>query len=221
MRSRRYSIFFGAFLTTWGCAHDTRPVRPDDMTVEQHEATAQQEMKMAQAEEADAYTNAPGESALNASNDPELYLYPQSGNLVQSSLEHAQLLERQARAHEDAAVELASAENAECKAIALPERSTCPVLGSVTQVSNIAGGVRVEFTAPARAAAALPRMRCHLAYAKAHGFSNTPDCALYIRDVDFRPDPDPRALDIVATNSRTMARTTAEIRRRIRATTGR
>ena len=132
-----------------------------------------------------------GERAVNASNDPELYLYPQSGNGAE--LARARPAARtEARAHEDAAVELASAENG-CKAIALPNAAPVLCSGPSRTVSNIAGGVRVEFTAPARAAAALPRMRCHLAYAKAHGFSNTPDCALYIRDVDFRPDPDPRA----------------------------
>jgi hypothetical protein len=189
------------------------------MTVEQHEAAARGEMKRAKAEEAASYTDAPGATDLNASNDPELYLYPQSGNLVQSPLEDAQLLEQRARQHEQAAADLTRSEDAQCTAVPAAERSTCPFLGSITQVTDIEGGARIEPKDPARVASLLPRMLCHLAYARAHGFSSAPECALYIRGVDFHATPDGRAIDIVASPPKTMAQTAAEIRRRVRAST--
>jgi hypothetical protein len=198
-----------ACLTGVGCAHGTRP---DDMTAEQHQAAAQKEQKKAQQEEATAYTNAPGANALNAGIEPELYLYPQAG-VPQDHLADARRLQEHAREHEQAAAQLQQFEEAECKGLPASQRSTCPLMRSITDVGDIDGGVRIRFVDQSHASTALPRMRCHYAYARAHGFSNSPDCALYIRGVDFRQSSDPHAIDIVSNDPKT----TAEIRKRMHA----
>lgn len=196
-------------LAAMGCAHGTRP---DDMTAEQHQAAAQKEESKAQREAATAYTNAPGANPMNAGIEPELYLYPQAG-VPQDHLADARRLQEHAREHEQAAAELQRYEEAECKGLAPSQRSTCPLMRSIADVRDIDGGVRIRFVDEGHASTALPRMRCHYAYARAHGFSNSPDCALYIRGVDFRQSPDARAIDVVSSDPKT----TDEIRRRMHA----
>lgn len=181
------------------------------MTAGQHQAAAQKEQKAAQKEAAVAYTDAPGANPLNAGIEPELYLYPQGG-VTQDHLAHAQRLQEHAREHEKAADDLEHFEDAECKGPSASQRSTCPLMGYISDVRDVEGGVRIRFADQSRASAAVPRMRCHDAYARAHGFANRPDCALYIRGVDIRQTPDSQALDIVSGDPNT----TAEIRKRAR-----
>lgn len=217
MMSLRFaSTFVGACLAIAACAHGTPS---QDMTVEQHEAAARQDRKQENREVTAAYAGAPGTNPLNGPSAPELYLHPQSEDLVRPPLARAQILEQHAREHEQAAAELQHFEDAECKTLPAQERGTCPLLGSITGVQDIEGGVRIKFNDSARASALLPRMRCHQAYARAHGFTDSPDCALYIRGVDFRPGPDAQTIDIVASDPSTMPQVTAEIRKRVHAST--
>ncbi len=181
------------------------------MTAEQHQAAAQKEEKAAQKEAAVAYTDAPGANPLNAGLEPELYLYPQAG-VAQDHLAHAKRLEDHAREHEKAAAELEHFEDAECKDLSASQRSTCPLMGYVSDVRDVEGGVRIRFADQSRASAAVPRMRCHYAFARAHGFTNSPDCALYVPGVDIKQTPDPQSIDIVSGDPKT----TAEIRKRAR-----
>lgn len=214
--NRNSNLVLPCLLAVWGCAHGTRP---QDMTAEQHRAVAQQEDREAHKEAAAAYSGAPGASALNAGINPELYLYPQGSDLGQNEWSDAQRLELRAREHEQAAADLERSEDAECKTVPTPQRTTCPLLGSVNEIRDIDGGERVRFNDPARASALLPQMRCHYAYARAHGFSDSPQCALYMQGLDFRQDVDPHAIDIVVVGGG--AKATAELRRRVAMATGR
>jgi hypothetical protein len=59
-------------------------------------------------------------------------------------------------------------------------------------------------------------MRCHYAYARAHGFAQGQDCALYVPGAEFRDADDPHAIDIVGKDRKT----SDEIRKRVHAAFG-
>ncbi len=189
------------------CAHEPSP---GEMSVEQNRAAAWEESRQAQHELAIASQRS---TPLNAGINPELYLYPQGSNLAQAQVDDARRLERQAAEHAQAAAELEQLEAGECEHVRPQQRDVCPALGPVTNVSDIDGGARVVFGDPVRASMWLSLVRCHYAYARAHGVVNNPDCVMYLPGVEFLPTPDPRVVDVVARNPRTAT----EIRRRVHA----
>jgi hypothetical protein len=189
------------------CAHETPP---SEMSVEQNRAAAWEASRQAQNELAIASQRS---TPANAGIAPELYLYPQGSNLAQAQVDDARRLEKQAAEHEQAAAELEQAEAVECENVQPAQRSVCPSLGPVTSISDTDGGVRIAFGDPVQASMWLSRVRCHYAYARAHGVVNNPDCVLYLPDVEFLPTSNPRLVDVVARDPRTAA----EIRRRAHA----
>lgn len=116
-----------------------------------------------------------------------------------------------ARAHAAAAETLEHFEAAECKMIAAPERSACPILVSVVAVRDIDRGVRIELPADAHVDRLANRMRCHLAYARAQGFANAPSCPLYMKGVDIRQSKDGRAIEVLGAERAVVS----EIRKRV------
>jgi hypothetical protein len=114
--------------------------------------------------------------------------------------------------HELAGTTLATFEATACEGVPRSARAACPLLGPAVAIDDVPGGVRVTFTPTVHVEAALAAMRCHLAYASAHGWGANAGCPLYVPGIEVRAGGDPRTIEIVSANPSV----TAEIRRRSR-----
>lgn len=119
---------------------------------------------------------------------------------------------RHAQQHLAAAAYLEAFEQAECKNLPPATRAACPLLGPVTRIADVAGGVRVWFADRTPVDTILAHMRCHLAYAQTAGFEAATACPLYVRGIEIIRASDPRAIDILSKD----ASVVAEIRKRAR-----
>ncbi len=116
-------------------------------------------------------------------------------------------------AHGTTALQLARFESAACRGIEPKARGACPLLGPVTVISDLPGGVRVEFAATVSVDSVLAGMRCHYSFAEARGFSEeAAACPLYIRGLHLERSTDGKAIDITITP----AALVNEVRKRVR-----
>ena len=123
-------------------------------------------------------------------------------------LDEAETRSAHAAAHKKAAEELEHFEDAECQKLPPHTRASCPMLGPALGMAEIKNGVRVDFQPGVPVAAVIAHMRCHLAYAHAHGYS--PDCPLYMNGVKIDATPDGKGAVITTDKSGDVA----ELRRR-------
>jgi hypothetical protein len=135
-----------------------------------------------------------------------------SYNPTEWHLAEANRLREHAGQHRKAAQALERFEANECKAFPPTTRAACPLLGPVTSIDDIGGGVRVSFAPGTRVDAVVAHMRCHFAYAQAQGFAEAAACPLYVRGIDIRRGSDALSVEIVSKDPGT----TAEIRARSR-----
>jgi hypothetical protein len=185
------------------------------MSAEAHHKEAQKEEQGAQEETQIARTEWPSEP-MNALAVPDQYLSQTTQDPKTMHLVRARYLEEHAREHERAAAELERFEDKECQSLPGTKREACPMLGPIVETKDIDGGVRVRYRDGTDVQAMLPLMRCHYAYARAHGFQDNHDCPLYVRGEGFRAASEPNALEIVSQDTKD-SKTVAEIRRRVRA----
>ncbi len=195
-----------ALLSLFAAACATTPasptVHPEDLSAAAHRQEAARERARAE----DAYARwqpgarVPLPGAPIGSNDaPRMYpidLYPY--NPTDRALSDAERHLRHAREHEAAAAALESFEEGECHDFAPKVRAACPVLGPVATIDDRTDGVRVVFAAGAPVEAIVAHMRCHLAFARARGFTDAGDCPLYMRGVAIAASADGHAVDLTS-----------------------
>jgi hypothetical protein len=188
----------------FGCGQSNQTVKPSDMSAEAHRQEAQKAAAAADREQRKADTPVPPPNLATGGGNPEGYYYDRS--VYDASNEHlarARELGEHARQHEAAAATLEKFEQAECKQFPAATRAACPLLGPVVSITDIPRGVTVRFADGTRADAVLAHMRCHLAFAQAHGFGPAASCPLYMKGIDIRAGSDPRTIDIVSANAKT------------------
>jgi hypothetical protein len=197
-----------------GCGGGHSAVRPDQMSAEGHLQEAQKDRAASNSElqQSNSPALAPNLSSPPGSN-PQAYDYPaEAYNPKTEHLFRAQELSKHAQQHEAAAAALESFEQAECKQFPPATRAACPLLGPVVELVDVPGGVRARFAEGTRVDAVVAHMRCHFAYAQAHGFGEMAGCPLYVRGIEIRRASDPRAVEIIGRD----AAVTSEIRNRAR-----
>ena len=199
-------IMFCAGISLAGCSHE---VRPDDMSAEAHRAAAQKEHQAAQREMVKAALDSPGRDPANLGTilEPEV-----NSNLAFDPALQARSLDRRAQEHEQAASELENREAVECKSVPDSERYVCPSLGSVTNVQEVPGGVRLRLAVGTRADELLSALQCMNAYSRAHGLAESLGCVSSLKGVVFRETSDAHAIDVLGENSKA----TQEIRKAVR-----
>lgn len=214
MRTTRLALLWVTGL--WGCAHG---VRPDSMSAEEHRQQADKDLKQAHTEVVRAAVAPPipppplGVSATN----PVGYAYPLDVNTPsEAHLMRARQLEVHAHQHQNAAKQLEGSVQDECKGLAPETRASCPMLGPVTQVADVAGGVKVTFAPQARVESVAAQMRCHFAYAQAHGFDTLIDCPLYVRGLKIQVTDDGQAIELTGPDARTAEVIRARSREEVR-----
>ena len=187
----------------WGCSHE---VRPDSMSAEQHRQQADKDMVQARTEVVRASVTPPipapqlaGSATAPAGSDYPLAVY----NPAEAHMMRARQLEAHAHQHQDAAKKLEGFVQDECKGLPPETRASCPMLGPVAQLADVAGGVKVTFTPHTRVDAVATHMRCHFAYAQAHGFDTLIDCPLYVRGLQIRVTEDGQAIELTSSDPAT------------------
>jgi len=182
--------------TTWAlglllgaaCAAREPNVKPTDMSAADHRAEAEHQRQLAQ-EDFDRYRpgagrvvalESPGAAATGNVTFPISVYNPTEGYL-RAADEHRE----HAREHERAAAALEKFEEGACREFPERTRAACPLLGPVTKIEDVAHGVRVTFAPGTRVDAVTDHMRCHYAYARAHGFDGRVSCPLYMEGIDI------------------------------------
>lgn len=203
MRNCKLNAFTGVacFLATAsaGCSHE---VRPDSLSAEQHRQVADKELKQAHTEAIRATVAPP--IPVPAVAPYEVPTYPiEVYNPGEQHMMRARQLEAHARQHQAAASKLEAFVQDECKGLPPETRAVCPMLGPVSQLSDIPGGVRIWFTPRTRVDAVAAHMRCHFAYAQAHGFDTLIDCPLYVRGLHIQLSDDGKAIDLTSQDAAT------------------
>ena len=201
-------------LLGFACGGGTAGVRPDEMSAQEHRREAQRERAVAEehmaAHDAASQGYDPGVVGAPGPTLPfGLHLYdPAASHLEEAERHSAHALE-----HEAAARELERFEAAECGAVPVRERAACPILGPVTAIVDIPGGVRVRFRPGTDIAAVEARMRCHFAFARTRGFADATSCPLYVRGLHIQRAADGLSIDLTGPGD-----TAREIRHRARET---
>jgi hypothetical protein len=192
-----------------GCATAGRPVPLEETSAEGHRREAERERVAARALEREA-AQRPWEVDPSYDPDRDRALGYEPTN---DRLDEAERRRVHAAAHAAAAAQLERFESEACVGVDQQERAACPLLGPVTSIRDIRGGVRVELTPGTPLAALAASMRCHHAFARARGFSpEAASCPLYMNGIRIHLSADGGALEILGST----AATVAEVRRRSR-----
>ena len=195
-------ILVSAIGVALGCGQSNQAVKPTAMSAEANRQEAQKVSAAANRELNEANTPAvPPNLAANSGGNPQGYYYDTSVyNTKDQHLARARSLAEHARQHEAAAATLEKFEESECKQFPASTRAACPLLGPVTRITDVAGGVRVQLAGGARADAVLAHMRCHLAFAQARGFDTAASCPLYMRGIEIRGGMEPRTIEVLSSD---------------------
>ncbi len=187
-------------------------VRPDDMSAANHRQAAERESRLAREQVASRSPTSPARPrAVDAAGQDYRHSVPIYTPL-EGPLAAAEAHRQHARDHARAADFLERFEATACRAVPPSSRAACPLLGPLTDVDDISGGVRARFKAGTPVDSVVAQMRCHYAYARARAFDVAASCPLYMPGIDIRRGDDPMTVDIV---SRT-ADTATKIRARSR-----
>jgi hypothetical protein len=183
------------------CAGSQPRVKPDDMSAADHREAARHERELAK-QTAALYDPgaarvspvAPVGAVENGVVFPLSIYNPTEGYLREADKHRAH-----ARQHERAAGTLEHFEDGACGEFPERTRAACPLLGPVTQIDDVAKGVRVTFVARARVDAIVEHMRCHYAYARSRAFDARVTCPLYMPGITIQRSGD-RAVDLLASD---------------------
>jgi hypothetical protein len=184
--NRKMSWAIG-FLLGAACAAREPNVKPTDMGAAEHRAEAEHQRGLARddashyrPDDARVVALAPPGNAMAGVEFPVSVYNPTEGYLQQADEHRAH-----AKEHERAAAALEKFEEGECKAFPERTRAACPLLGPVTKIDDVERGVRVTFAPGTRVDAVAAHMRCHYAYARAHGFDARVSCPLYMPGLEI------------------------------------
>lgn len=171
-------------LAVAGCGGATADgTRPDDMSAEEHREAARAEEQRAEAHEE---RREPGAASMPRARSSSEFYPPDLYDPTQVHSGHAHVHEEHAEAHRQAAQALEQFEQEQCASFPAETRSSCPLLGTVTDVEEIEGGVRVRFAEDANVEAITAHVRCHFAYARTQGYEGMDACPLYLEGVSIR-----------------------------------
>lgn len=187
-------------------------VRPDDMSAAKHRQEAERESRLAREQ---AASRVPDIARAPARADAAGQDYRRSVPIytpLEGELAAAEVHRQYARDHARAADFLERFEATECREFPPSSRAACPLLGPLTGVDDIPGGVRARFKPGTPVGAVVAHMRCHYAYARARAFDVAASCPLYMPGIDIRRDDDPMAVDIVSRDADTAGKIRARSR---------
>jgi hypothetical protein len=201
--------FVPVLLLVAACATAGAPVPVEETSAEGHRQEAERERQAARTLEREA-AERPWEVDPSYDPDRDRALGYEPAN---DRMDEAERRRAHAAAHAAAAAQLERFESEACAGVDRRERAACPLLGPVTSIRDIRGGVRIELTPGTPMAALAASMRCHHAFARARGFSpEAASCPLYMSGIRIGLSADGEALEILGSSTATIA----EVRKRSR-----
>jgi hypothetical protein len=199
---RKLSWIVAGLIVGAACAAREPNVKPNDMSAAEHRAEAQHQRELAQ-ESRDRYQPGAGRPvplAPPGQPEPGGVVFPLSVyNPTEGYLREADKHREHARQHEKAAAALEKFEEGECREFPERTRAACPLLAPVAKIDDVDRGVRVTFAPGTRVDAVAAHMRCHYAYARAHGFDARVSCPLYMPGIEIA-QTGPSAVEIKTHN---------------------
>jgi len=169
-----------AMTAAWLAACGSQGTHPDDMSAEEHRDMAAGDEAEADEHESQYDPDSRQPIGANTAGQSDLFYGLADYNPTEGHLAEAQRHQDLAAEHRAAAAALEAFEEQECARFPSETRASCPLLGQVTSVENVDGGVRVVLSEGANAAAVADHMRCHLAYARTQGREGMDHCPLYV-----------------------------------------
>lgn len=183
------------------CGASERRSETGEMTVEGHEQAAAQERAAARKEQASFDPNA---TQVHETVQPASAMDGGMGGILvtvnptQGHLTAAEAHRRHAAAHAAAAKNLKHFEDEACTGLAEAERESCPTL-TTSNLETLPAGVRLH-TGTKRLGSVLQEIRCHLAFAKAHGYDRVDLCPFALPGVHAEVANDRAGVDLQADN---------------------
>lgn len=192
------AIWMGVAVLSLACA--SNQVRPESESAAAHHADAAHERAEADAQRRQYDPKRTEEQTIAGPGGTSEAITVDSApyNPTEWHLHKADALTSHARAHESAAAQLQSFEAEECRGVSRGARAACPFTGPIARVDDIDGGVRMIFVDASQVDSVVAQMRCHFAWARARGFTQLPDCPIYIKGIDIHRSSDGRGIDITA-----------------------
>ena len=179
-----YFRLLGMSLVLVACATPQgKPIDPEERSAQSHREQAEVEAAKAAEQRARYTPNAAEPSSFrDRSGDSDLGKSIPLQNPTEKHLTQARWHRAHSKAHFDAAKKLEAFEDEACRGVPAKERAACPLVGAVTGIRDVAGGVAIDLSPTVDAAAAIAVMRCHYAYARTRGFApGASSCPLYVR----------------------------------------
>lgn len=187
-----------------------RGTEPDDMSARDHRRAAAGDEAEADSHEAEYDPDARSTGSAAAQSRDIVYgldAYDPS----EPHLAAAQRLHDLAAEHQAAAASLEAFEAEECARFPAATRVVCPLLGQLSGVDDIDGGVRLRFAEGVNLEAVADHLRCHVAFARTRGREGMSHCPMYVEGARVGADGGVT----LTTGAGTEA--VAELRRRARA----
>lgn len=152
---------------------------PDDMSAEEHRRAAEREDT--ESERHGSQYDSDSRRPIGAQTaQSDMFFGLSDYNPTEGHLSQAQQHEDLAAEHRAASAALEAFEEQECARFPPETRRVCPLLGHVASVEDVDGGVRIQLSEGANAAAVADHMRCHLAFARTQGREGMDHCPLYV-----------------------------------------
>ncbi len=192
-----------AFAAILGACGANPGTKPEDMGATDHRKHAAKEDQLAK--EHQGQYNPKSQRTSGADVGGDTFSFPvTSYNPTKSHLADADQHRRHAAAHRDAADALENFEQASCGEFPPQTRKVCPLISQVASVSDIAGGVRIQFEASVNSEAALAHVRCHRAFAATRGFAGKgmDSCPMYVKGVLIEPGPSKGSVDMTVADDK-------------------
>ena len=179
----------------WACG--SPEVRIDETTEEGHKAEAAKERREAVAEQAQFDPQAQtvrevgpsGPAGIEGGAGVLITVNPTAAHLAE-----AEAHRKHAKQHEAAAVALENFQNEACNGVPTADRVSCPMLYSDVR-TTLPNGVRL-YTGSKRLPEVLASIRCQLAFARAHGYTDPSLCPFAQKDVVAKPSADGSGIDL-------------------------
>ncbi len=184
------TLIVSSVIAVGACSSQAPGTKPDDMSVEEHQAQAEAHQEMS-AEHKESYDPDARAVREKLPVEPNMDIYnSEVYNPTAQHLNNANRHKSHSEQHTKAAQKLLSYEEQQCAKFPQETRSSCPLMGQIKSVADVDGGVRITFNDGVPIQATVDHMKCHFAFARTEGYDGMPSCPLYLEGVSVEAQDD-------------------------------
>lgn len=187
---KNWTLLVSLVLGLAACSSQAPGTKPDDMSVDEHQAQAEAHEQMSEQHgekyDADAEETRERVSSLPEADFYDIEVYNPTAQHLRTAKEHKSHSDQ----HRKAAQSLLSYKEQQCSKFPEETRSSCPLMGQIKAVEDVDGGVRITFNDGVPIQATVDHMKCHFAFARTQGYDGMPSCPLYLEGVSVEAQSD-------------------------------